>query len=353
MQLPFDLSGSRSKNRFRYEILWGLSKLYDIYNENESFVMVFDYACDIEVHKKDGLDFYQVKTKKDGAVYTQKALLTKKKIKDTDKSFSILGRLYSLADNSNKNIHVSLVSNKPFEDSSKKKHTTVETLDFIDLDEDVKITIESTIKEELKASTSPDVSKISFIFTSVNLLNPDDTLRGKTSKFFLEVTGEEPKKPNALYDLLVQEISERACYEFKLNSYTDILSRKGISKEYIDRILSNYTQKIDIAVKKASKFIDDNIVKTIEKSKLKTMLGKIISDIENSNQVILSNEKQIVQYIFSNQNKFDVEAKEFIEILVCERSGIFPLEYSKEYIYVFFVLILMKVEENLYEQSSI
>lgn len=79
MKLPFDLSGSRSKNRFRYEILWGLSKLFDIYNENESFVMVFDYACDIEVHKDTGLDFYQVKSKKRRSSLYSRSITKKEK----------------------------------------------------------------------------------------------------------------------------------------------------------------------------------------------------------------------------------------------------------------------------------
>ncbi|EHQ9041141.1 DUF4297 domain-containing protein, partial [Enterococcus faecalis] len=349
MELPFDLSGSRSKNRFRYEILWGLSKLFDIYNENESFVMVFDYACDIEVHKESGFDFYQIKTKKDGAVYTQGALLTKKKLENEDKSFSILGRLYSLANNSNKNIHVNLVSNKPFQDSSKKNHTTIENLDFSSLEEGVQTTIESKIQEELNSEVTPDMSKISFIFTSIDLFSPDDTLRGKTSKFFFELTGSEPNKPNALYNLLVETISEKACYELKLNCYSDIVNKKGISKDHIDKIISLYSQKTDRAVEKASMFIDTNVKKPIKRLKLKTMLGKVVSDIESGNTMVLQNEEHVVQSIFSNIDEFDVEENDFIDILISEFSKLFTIEYSEDYRYAFFLLIIMKVEENIYE----
>ncbi|MBC8863086.1 DUF4297 domain-containing protein, partial [Escherichia coli] len=72
-----------------------------------------------------------------------------------EKSFSILGRLYSLANNQNENIHVNLVSNKPFQDSSKKNHTTIENLDFNNLDEEVKKTIESKLQEELGSDVTP------------------------------------------------------------------------------------------------------------------------------------------------------------------------------------------------------
>ena len=60
--LPIDLSGSRSKNRFRIELLWGVCKMLDLLALGKDFAMVFDYACDIEVHYSDGFEFYQIKT---------------------------------------------------------------------------------------------------------------------------------------------------------------------------------------------------------------------------------------------------------------------------------------------------
>ena len=60
--LPVDLSGSRSKNRFRLELLWGLGKLIDLMDTADDFTVVFDYVCDIEVHLPNGFEFYQLKT---------------------------------------------------------------------------------------------------------------------------------------------------------------------------------------------------------------------------------------------------------------------------------------------------
>lgn len=42
-------SGRISKNRFRYEYLWGLSKIYELYIENKDFIVIFDNKCDIDV----------------------------------------------------------------------------------------------------------------------------------------------------------------------------------------------------------------------------------------------------------------------------------------------------------------
>ena len=69
MSLPNDLSGSASKNRFRLELLWGISKMFDIYDKDD-FTIVFDNVCDIEIHFKSELEFYQIKTHKVQKPYT-------------------------------------------------------------------------------------------------------------------------------------------------------------------------------------------------------------------------------------------------------------------------------------------
>lgn len=62
-KIPYDLSGSISKNRFRQELCWGISKMFDLFDK-EDFCVVFDYKCDIEIHSNDSIEFYQIKTHK-------------------------------------------------------------------------------------------------------------------------------------------------------------------------------------------------------------------------------------------------------------------------------------------------
>ena len=46
-----DLSGSISKNRFRNELFWGIDRLLTCLDSGiDSFAVVFDYRCDIELH---------------------------------------------------------------------------------------------------------------------------------------------------------------------------------------------------------------------------------------------------------------------------------------------------------------
>ena len=59
-KLPFDLSGARTKNRFDFEILYGIELLIDNYHVLNDFTVIFDYVCDIELHSNEdeSLKFY-------------------------------------------------------------------------------------------------------------------------------------------------------------------------------------------------------------------------------------------------------------------------------------------------------
>ncbi len=93
MGLPCDLSGSRAKNRFRLELLWGVSKMLELMESADDFTIVFDLVCDIEIHFDDKFEFYQIKTHKESQPkYTAKSLV---KIKSGEEG-SILGKLFVL-----------------------------------------------------------------------------------------------------------------------------------------------------------------------------------------------------------------------------------------------------------------
>lgn len=64
MNLPKDLSGSIAKNRFRLELLWGISKIIDEHKANNEYTIIFDFKCDIELHKDDELIFTKLRRKK-------------------------------------------------------------------------------------------------------------------------------------------------------------------------------------------------------------------------------------------------------------------------------------------------
>lgn len=89
--IPYDLSGSLSKNRFRQEILWGVSKMFDLFDKPD-FCIIFDYKCDIEVHLKDSIEFYQIKSQKAQRPYNFTEL------SKVDGTGSTIGKLFVLKD---------------------------------------------------------------------------------------------------------------------------------------------------------------------------------------------------------------------------------------------------------------
>ena len=111
MGLPCDLSGSRSKNRFRLELLWGISRMLELMESANDFTIVFDLVCDIEVHLDNGFEFYQIKTHKESQPkYTAKSLV---KVKEGEQG-SILGKLFVLNTISTVPVKTVLVCNAPF-----------------------------------------------------------------------------------------------------------------------------------------------------------------------------------------------------------------------------------------------
>lgn len=47
MKLKSDLAGSKSKKRFRLELLRGIDKMLELMETFENFTMVFDYVCKV------------------------------------------------------------------------------------------------------------------------------------------------------------------------------------------------------------------------------------------------------------------------------------------------------------------
>ena len=228
LSLPHDMSGSRSKNRFRAELLWGVSKILDLMEKDQDFTMVFDYACDIEVHYENGFEFFQIKTHGRSKSYTTKRL-TK-----VEGEGSILGKLYVLIkDSFPGEVHVAVVSNIPY--NSMPSDALVNC--FLNLPDKDQKEITAALKDELGID-SIDLSKLFYVQTNMDLEHPDDAVRGKLTLAFERIKKCEPTNPNALYRLIVDTVSEKACYEYSAADYDEILRLKGLTRKQFD-ILTN------------------------------------------------------------------------------------------------------------------
>lgn len=248
MTLPYDLSGARSKNRFCIELLWGISKMLDIYDEDD-FTIVFDYFCDIEIHCKDKLEFYQLKSHMGIKKYIINDLTNPGKKKN-----SILGKLFILEKDNEMNIKLAIISNGYLRDNSIIKEEFKE-IELNDLSEKSKTKIKDLIQTELKLD-EVNLSAVFFIHIDMNLKDPGSEIKGKLITKFEKIKGCEPKKPNALYRFIYDTVRQKACYEFSCEDYDKMLSLKGMSKADFERILNLFVDNIDKSVELTKTYIE-------------------------------------------------------------------------------------------------
>lgn len=340
-KIPFDLSGASSKNRFRLEMLWGASKMFDLFDK-ENFCIVFDYKCDIEVHLGNSLEFYQVKTHKIQSPYTFSTLSKQDK---TNKS--IIGKLFLLknAVDPTTTVKVAIVSNAYLKIGN-KVYSESENLDFGSLDTKTQQAIRKALNNELGSSI--DLNNVGFIYTSMNLLDPDNDLRGKIIGSFEQIMGCEPEKPNALYRLIKDTVEAKACYELKSNSYDELVQNKEITKQELHSMLCKHASLIDNSVSEAEKFINDNITAPRVIRKYRASLISITQHYSTSIE-LKTIEKLIASYLTENEDSLPNSQLDTLTLLYNEFSSKFTVEFSESDIKVFILIVLLKWEGGKYE----
>jgi len=342
MALPYDTSGSRSKNRFRVELLWGISKMLDSYNISD-FTMVFDYVCDIELHINNNFEFYQLKSHKGTKTYTVENLV---KI-DKDSRNSILGKLYMLKPNNptEPKVKLAIVSNAYLK-SDKKVYSDVDIQPFATISQKSLDKIQNALKTELDIKAL-DMSDVYYICTPMNLSDPTNDVRGKLISTFEEIEGCEPKKPNALWRLIYDTVQDKACCELIQPNYTSLKTNKGITKSELKRMLDCHKDNDDDSVAQTKAYID-SLPDYKKRHKLKAALAKIISEIPRSRDLQYCEEK-ISHYLLEQEDSLPQDFEETINHLLEVFDSSFSIEYDQEERYLLCLLVLKRYEEGMYE----
>ena len=342
MALPFDTSGSRSKNRFRVELLWGISKMLDTYSISD-FTMVFDYVCDIELHMNNNFEFYQLKSHKGTKTYTVENLI---KIENGSKN-SILGKLYMLKPTSptEQKVKLAVVSNA-FLKSEKKVYSDVEVQPFATISPKSLEKIQNALKSELNLDIF-DISDVYYICTPMNLAEPENDVRGKLISTFEEIEGCEPKKPNALWRLVYDTVQGKACCELVQPDYDSLISNKGITKSEFKKMLDCHKDNANDGVAQTKAYIEQlSDFKT--RRKLKAALAKLVSEYPRSRE-LQHCEEQISCYLLAHEESLPQDFEETIDHLLTRFDSSFSVEYAKEERYLFCILVLKRYEEGMYE----
>ena len=342
--IPYELSGSLSKNRFRQEILWGVSKMFDLFDRAE-FCVIFDYKCDIEIHQSDSIEFYQIKSQKAQKPYSFTQL------SKVEGAGSIIGKLFVLKDTScaETRIKCALVCNR-FLKIKNTELSDAEIIDFNALDDDLKSIVQNALKAELSRDEI-DLADFHYIYTSMDLVSPENAVKGHIDSCFEKIKGCEPIKPNALHRLIFDTVQKKACYEFVLDDFDELVKNKGITKVELDSILEQYKEEIDNSLEQVKKYIDETYKKASERKKLKTALAKILK-AEYDSQVLKIKERELSAYLIDNGESGalpDDTIEGLADSLISAFGDTFPIEYSKQERFVFILLVIKRWEEGKYE----
>jgi len=339
MSLPSDLSGSRSKNRFRLELLWGVSRMLELMEAIDDFTIVFDFVCDVEIHLDNSFEFYQVKTHKESQPkYTARSLVS---VKEGEQG-SILGKLYVLNKEDDASVKVVLVCNAPFKALSNEPGENC--LD--DLEEGNKNIIIEAIKGELGIS-GVDLSHSYYLYTPMNLLQPENEIKGQLVDTFERIKGSEPINPNALYRLVFDAVSEKACYELDLDDYEQIKKMKGISRSEFDRMLDAHLSNEKTGINQTREYID-RLRGIHEKKKYKNALNSLLPKMARS-RVLQMKEIMMAKTLMGHSEFLDVETA--IDLLTSMYHDDFPVEYSNAEKTVCYMIVIHKFMEGGYDNE--
>lgn len=316
MSLPKDLSGSITKNRFRLELLWGISKIIDVHKEKCDYTVIFDFKCDIELHLQDEIDFYQIKTK-GSSQYNEKNLCTKKK----NEQNSVLGKLYALY-SPDQNVKLAIVCNRQLK--IKKKDIGFPKMCFGKLDNEIVEGIKNNLKDELKLE-KVDLDNVFYIFDNMDFLNPEDAIRGKLIKAFADIKGEEPQNPNALYRLVSDTVKEKASYEFDSNTYDEVVKTKGITRNEFEKMLNAHKKESMTGINETKEYI--NKLPLSQRRKYNLALGNLIEIKKNGPLEMLKS--QIYKYITEHVDELENEDC-YLEKVSMIFDDEFNIEFTKE-----------------------
>lgn len=338
-----DYAGSRSKNRFKFEVYWGLNKFLESFRESQEFTMIFDFVCDIEIHHKDSYEFYQVKTS------TARSYAPNNLISIGKKKNSIIGTLYKIRSTDiqkKSNLSkIAIVSNLYLQDPETPSEPNIE-LELTEISEKNRNKIFASLEKEF-VGESIDISNIFFITTDLPLNSYKETMIGKVNTFYNDTYGEDVLKPAALLSVLVEEVQLKADFEGKLYSHEEVLEKKGLSTKRFEFILDRYSERMFSDVQKCReeiKLVVKNYAKRLDYFK---DLPILLSDIKR-NRHLKNLFESMTEDILKEINNFDDgETFDFARQYIKTTKFNFPIEYTETEKEILALVAFVKLEERV------
>lgn len=303
---PKENAGSRSSNRFEYQINWGLNLLLKMEEANEDYIMILDYHDDIVVCNSDSgseyIDFYQIKTNISN-MWTLGGLVGDNKNKmesssNPDFGLSIIAKLISHVIQFEDSRKLYFVTNSRL--SKNIYGASDEEVDFNQLKPDAQNSIKEKVKKELDDIDDSAFERLVFIQNQMNVIDYEQTMLGKLTQF-LKRKFNIVTDVDVVYQNLIGQFRNKNNSENVVTDKETLLKNKAIThsefKDYLTKLtLLKGFEKI------RSEIINEisNDVNFYEKDKIKKCLDYIYQDLMNYEDDELQNLHSEINNIMSS-----------------------------------------------------
>ena len=255
-QMPDDNSGSRSDNRFGYQVNWALKKLLDLEELGRDYMIVMDYHEDVIVldssSRVENIDFYQIKSKRmDYWLLSELTEGGEPANEEGTNKLSILGKLLKNSTRFSKSRYFFFVTDSFFSKNIIKTGSSNEMhrLPFTAFDDKKQQQTKDVLKKELKDVPDDVWDRVYFLQKQLSVENYRNELVGAITRFFERKLPDVDIKASTFYDSIIGELDEKQRYE-DIITETDVLTtRKSFKhedfKRYLDGLINfeSYDQK--------------------------------------------------------------------------------------------------------------
>lgn len=253
-----DLSGSRTKNRLRVEVYWGLDMLLEQIRDEGNFAVVFDYLCDVEVHTADSIEFHQVKTKKSG--HFSYAWLCGVPREGSGKRDSVLVTLYRLKQikEPGKTTKLFLVANAPLHIDRLRVAPEPGAYCFTGFPDKTRKKICAALAEQLDVGIGDiDLENTTYRYEELELSERiKNEVCGRMVIAYEEVRQTDCERPTVLFKALQDLANDRACVESEFSGLDEVIAAKGITRKELERLFDLHDRRADRAVERACKWAE-------------------------------------------------------------------------------------------------
>lgn len=246
---PREQSGSRSANRFDYQLSWAFCLLLDLEKGNGDYLVVLDYHDDVVVFDSESsptsADFYQVKSDTRNK-WTMTRLLDLAK----GSKLSILGKLYAHRMSfGNQARCLTFVSNQGFKLKTKgaNKLTDSDGCNLADLcDDSLKdICLKLQAEHSLPDAPSIGVEMILRRDEWLPVTGHQTLAEGRLSRFLTSKFGDRPYSTSHAFRALMDVLRIRNNCEEGVSSVADLSKKKGIGHNEFSGLLARIAANHD------------------------------------------------------------------------------------------------------------